>query len=320
MTTKEHRMKLDYNFAIEAAKATEAASIASYALIGKLDEKAADAKAVDAMRSQLNTLNIDGTIVIGEGERDQAPMLYIGEKIGNELGEKIDIALDPLEGTTLCAHSKPDSMSVIAFAHSGCFLHAPDVYMEKIAIGISSSDQIIDLDNSLKTNLSNLAKAKKCDLSDLMVMVLKRERHNELIAKIIETGARVKLIEDGDVAGIIATTNPIYKIDMYIGTGGAPEGVLAAAALRATGGQMMGRLLFDNDVQKERAKKMGISDLSRKYSSHDMAKGDVIFAATGVTDGMMLRGVQINGKVTTTNSIIMISRDKTILNITSSYY
>jgi len=315
------KINLDYNFALEAAKATEAAAISSHSWIGKLAEKMADLAAVTAMRNQLNSLsNINGTIVIGEGERDQAPMLYIGEKIGNNNGANLDIALDPLEGTTLCAHNKPDSISVIAFAHEGGLLHAPDVYMEKIAIGISSSEQIIDLDNSIKQNLNNLAKAKNKDISDLVVMVLKRERHNELIAKIIEAGSRIKLIEDGDIAGIIATTNLASKVDMYIGIGGAPEGVLAAAALRATGGQMMGRLLFDNELQKDRAKKMGISDLNRKYLSTDMAKGDVIFAATGVTDGMMLKGVQISSGITTTNSIIMISKSKTIIKTTNQYY
>jgi fructose-1,6-bisphosphatase II / sedoheptulose-1,7-bisphosphatase len=311
---------LDNNFALISAKASEAAAIACFDFIGKNDEKAADQAAVNAMRQSLNNLPIDGTIVIGEGERDEAPMLYIGEKVGLGADSKIDIALDPLEGTTLCAHAKPDSMSVIAFANQGCFLHAPDVYMEKIAIGAGLPTDIIDLDNSTKINLTNLAKAKKCDVSDLTVLVLKRERHKEMIAKIIESGARVQLIDDGDVAGVIATTNPARKIDMYLGTGGAPEGVLAAAALKTTGGQMMGRLLFDNDIQKERAKKMGILDLSFKYLIEDMAKGDVIFTATGVTKGTMLKGVQKSAGIIKLNSIIMISREKTILNITSQYY
>ncbi len=297
----------------------EKASIACYDWIGKGDNMAADQAAVTSMRETLNLMNISGTIVIGEGERDEAPMLFIGEKVGKG-GIEVDIALDPLEGTTICANAGESSLAVIAFAKKGGFLHAPDVYMDKIAVGAGLPEGIIDLDNSPKVNLSNIAKAKKCDISDLTVMILERTRHNELIAKVREAGARIRLIGDGDVAGVIACTNQTARIDAYMGTGGAPEGVLAAAGLRVIGGQMMGRLIFgDNQKQIERAKKMGIVDLNKKYTAEEMAKGDVIFACGGVTDGYLLNGVKkCSGKIFV-NSLIMDSAAKKVIKTTSEY-
>ncbi len=295
------------------------AAIACYDWIGKGDNKAADAAAVKSMRETLNKIAISGTVVIGEGERDEAPMLYIGEEVGKG-GMEVDIALDPLEGTTICANAGESSLAVIAFAKKGGFLHAPDVYMDKIAVGAGLPEGIIDLDNSAKTNLSNIAKAKKCDISDLTVMILERSRHDELIAKVREAGARIRLIGDGDVAGVISCTNQAAKIDAYMGTGGAPEGVLAAAGLRVIGGQMMGRLIFgDNQKQIERARKMGISDLNKKYTAEEMAKGDVIFACAGVTDGYLLNGVKkVAGKIFV-NSLIMDSAAKKVIKTTSEY-
>ena len=297
----------------------EKASIACYDWIGKGDNMAADQAAVTSMRETLNLMNISGTIVIGEGERDEAPMLFIGEKVGKG-GIEVDIALDPLEGTTICANAGESSLAVIAFAKKGGFLHAPDVYMDKIAVGAGLPEGIIDLDNSPKVNLSNIAKAKKCDISDLTVMILERTRHNELIAKVREAGARIRLIGDGDVAGVIACTNQNARIDAYMGTGGAPEGVLAAAGLRVIGGQMMGRLIFgDNQKQIERAKKMGIVDLNKKYTAEEMAKVDVIFACGGVTDGYLLNGVKkCSGKIFV-NSLIMDSAAKKVIKTTSEY-
>lgn len=298
----------------------EQAAIACYDWIGKGDNMAADQAAVTSMRQNLNNMNINGTIVIGEGERDEAPMLYIGEEVGQG-GVDVDIALDPLEGTTICANAGENSLAVIAFAKKGSFLHAPDVYMDKIAVGAGLPDNIIDLDNSPKTNLSNIAKAKKCDISDLTVMILERSRHEELIAKVREAGAKIRLIGDGDVAGVIACTSQNTRVDAYMGTGGAPEGVLAASALRVIGGQMMGRLIFnDNQKQIDRAKKMGITDLNKKYSAQDMAKGDVIFACAGVTDGYMLNGVKkCHGKIMV-NSLLMDSATNKTINTTSKIH
>lgn len=289
---------------------TENAAIACYDWIGRGDNMAADNAAVVSMRKDLNEMNISGTIVIGEGERDEAPMLFIGEEVGKG-GLEVDIALDPLEGTTICANGSENSLAVIAFANKGNFLHAPDVYMDKIAIGGGFPEGIIDLDNSVKQNLANLAKAKKCDISNLTAMVLERSRHEELIAKIREAGVKVRLIGDGDVAGVIACTNQNTKVDIYMGSGGAPEGVLAAAALRVIGGQMMGRLIFgDNQKQIDRAKKMGIKDLNKKYTAIEMAKGDVVFACSGVTDGYMLDGVKkLNDRIFV-NSLLMDSKSK----------
>lgn len=303
----------------EIIHVVEQAAISCYDWIGKGDNMAADAAAVKSMRSNLNKIDFEGTIVIGEGERDEAPMLYIGEKVGlKRSGLKVDIALDPLEGTTICAKAQESSLAVIAVANEGGFLHAPDVYMEKIAVGANLPDNIIDLDNSIKNNLKNIAKAKKCDISDLTVMILERDRHKEMIAKCREAKARVRLIGDGDVAGVIACTSKSTNVDVYMGTGGAPEGVLAAAALRVIGGQMMTRLIFDNN-QKQilRAKKMGIKDLNKKYTAEEMARGDVIFACSGVTDGYMLKGVKKRFNQIFVNSLIMDSKSKKVSIINS---
>jgi fructose-1,6-bisphosphatase II / sedoheptulose-1,7-bisphosphatase len=300
---------------------TEKAAIACYDWIGKGDNMAADAAAVNSMRETLNQMNIKGTIVIGEGERDEAPMLFIGEEVGKG-GIEVDIALDPLEGTTICANAGESSLAVIAFAKRGGFLHAPDVYMDKIAVGAGLPEGVIDLDNTALKNLQNIAQAKKCAVSDLTVMILERTRHNELIAKVREAGARIRLIGDGDVAGVIACTNQTARIDAYMGTGGAPEGVLAAAGLRVIGGQMMGRLIFgDNQKQIERAKQMGIVDLNKKYTAEEMARGDVIFACAGVTDGYMLDGVRKckkSGKIFV-NSLLMDSATKKVIHTATEY-
>lgn len=316
------------NIIISATKVAEQAAIACYDWIGKGNEKLADAAAVNAMRNELNQMNINGTIVIGEGERDEAPMLYIGEKVGKASPDnlEVDIALDPLEGTTICATANPNSLAVIAFANKGGFLHAPDVYMDKIAVGGGLPIGVVDLDNSPQNNLKNLALAKKCAISDLQVMILKRDRHQEIIAKCREAGARVKLIADGDVAAVIATADPETGVDLYLGIGGAPEGVLAAAALRTVGGQMMARLLFQGEDtanmarQAARAKEMGITDLNKKYLTEEMAKGDVLFIASGVTDGNMLEGVKKYPHKITVNSLIMNSAEKSVKKILSCYY
>ena len=304
--------KMDRNLALEAVRVTEAAALAASKLMGRGDEKMADQAAVDAMRTSLNSLNIEGTVVIGEGERDEAPMLFIGEKVGMGGGPKIDIALDPLEGTTITAKGLPNSLAVMAMAEHGGFLNAPDVYMDKIAVGGGLPEGIVDLDKSVAQNLGDLAKAKKVDVNDLVVCILDRPRHSELIAKVREAGARIMLIGDGDVSGVIATSTGDSGIDIYMGSGGAPEGVLAAAALRAIGGQIQGRLLFRNDDEKARAKKWGITDLNRKYSMTDMAKGDVMFAATGVTSGSMLKGVRRFHNGAETHSIVMRSKTGTV--------
>jgi len=305
--------KMDRNLALEAVRVTEAAALAASKLMGRGDEKKADQAAVDAMRTTLNSLAIDGTVVIGEGERDEAPMLYIGEKVGQgNGGPKIDIALDPLEGTTITAKGLPNALAVMAMADHGGFLNAPDVYMDKIAVGGGLPDGIVDLDKTPAQNLNDLAKAKKVDVSDLVVCILDRPRHSELIAKVREAGARIMLIGDGDVSGVIATSTGESGIDIYMGSGGAPEGVLAAAALRCIGGQIQGRLLFRNDDEKGRARKWGITDLNRKYSMTDMAKGDVMFAATGVTSGSMLKGVRRFSNGAETHSIVMRSKTGTV--------
>jgi fructose-1,6-bisphosphatase II / sedoheptulose-1,7-bisphosphatase len=303
--------KMDRNLALEAVRVTEAAALAASKLMGRGDEKMADQAAVDAMRTTLNSLAIEGTVVIGEGERDEAPMLYIGEKVGSG-GPKIDIALDPLEGTTITAKGLPNALAVMAMAEHGGFLNAPDVYMDKIAVGSGLPEGIVDLDKTPRQNLGDLAKAKKIDVADLVVCILDRPRHSELIAKVREAGARIVLIGDGDVSGVIATSTGDSGIDIYMGSGGAPEGVLAAAALRAIGGQIQGRLLFRNDDEKARARKWGITDLNRKYSMTDMAKGDVMFAATGVTSGSMLKGVRRFHNGAETHSIVMRSKTGTV--------
>jgi len=304
--------KMDRNLALEAVRVTEAAALSASRLMGRGDEKAADQAAVDAMRQALNSLAIEGTVVIGEGERDEAPMLYIGEKVGNGQGPKIDIALDPLEGTTITAKGGANALAVLAMADHGGFLNAPDVYMDKIAVGGGLPDSVVDLDEAPGTNLKNLAQAKKCDLADLVVCILDRPRHAELIAKVREAGARIMLIGDGDVSGVMATSDPETGIDIYMGSGGAPEGVLAAAALRCIGGQMQGRLLFRNDDERGRAHRLGITDLNRKYGLLDMAHGDVMFAATGVTNGSMLKGVRRFHTGAFTHSVVMRSKTGTV--------
>ncbi|MER2519064.1 MAG: class II fructose-bisphosphatase [Bdellovibrionales bacterium] len=303
---------MDRNLALELARVTEAAALSASLLVGRGDEKQADQVAVNAMRRALGTLQIEGTVVIGEGERDEAPMLYIGEKVGAGDGPKVDIALDPLEGTTITAHGGNNALAVIAMAEAGGFLHAPDVYMDKIAVGAGLPDHIVDLDAPVAENLKNLAKAKGAKLSELQVCILDRPRHAELIAKVRETGARIALICDGDVSGVIATSQPDSGIDMYIGTGGAPEGVLAAAALQCIGGQMQGRLLFRNDDEKARAAKSGVTDLNRKYEMNDLAHGDIMFAASGVTNGTMLRGVRRFAGGAITHTVVMRAKSGTV--------
>jgi fructose-1,6-bisphosphatase II / sedoheptulose-1,7-bisphosphatase len=303
---------MDRNLALEVVRVTEAAALAASLLMGRGDEKAADQAAVDAMREALNSLSIDGTVVIGEGERDEAPMLYIGEKVGLGDGPKIDIALDPLEGTTITAVGGNNSLAVIAMAEAGGFLNAPDVYMMKIAVGPGLPDGVVDLDRTPLENLTELAKAKSAEISDLVVCILDRPRHADLIAQVRAAGARIMLISDGDVSGVIATATPEAGIDMYIGSGGAPEGVLAAAALRCIGGQMQGRLLFRNDDERGRAARWGVTDLNRKYLLEDLASGDVMFAATGVTNGSMLKGVRRFPGGAFTHSVVMRSKSGTV--------
>ena len=303
--------EMDRNLALEAVRVTEAAALAASRLMGRGDEKAADQAAVNAMRRALNGLAIAGTVMIGEGERDEAPMLYIGEEVGSG-GPKIDIALDPLEGTTITAKGGQNALAVIAMAQSGGFLNAPDTYMNKIAVGGGLPDDLVDLDAEPADNLANLARARKVAVSDLVACILDRPRHNELIAKVREAGARIMLIGDGDVSGVIATSRPDSGVDIYMGIGGAPEGVLAAAALRCIGGQFQGRLVFRNDEERARGQRWGITDFDRKYSLHELAGGDVMFAATGVTDGSMLKGVRRFRGGASTQSMIMRSKSGTV--------
>jgi fructose-1,6-bisphosphatase class II len=303
---------------LEAVRVTEAAALHCARLTGRGDEKAADQAAVDAMRRAFNALTIDGTIVIGEGERDEAPMLYIGEKVGAG-GPKVDIALDPLEGTTICANGAPNALSVIAMAEQGCFLHSPDTYMDKIAVGPAGKG-VVDLDKTPTENLHALAAAKRCNIDDLTVIILYRPRHEALIREVREAGARIRLITDGDVSAAIATTKPETGIDLLLGIGGAPEGVLAAAALRCVGGDMQGRLKPRNEHEIERAKKMGISDINKKFTIEELAAGDVMFAATGVTDGDYLRGVHFFPGGATTQSVVMRSRSRTIRVINATHH
>ena len=304
--------EMDRNLALEAVRVTEAAALAASRLMGRGDEKAADQVAVDAMRRALNSLAIDGTVVIGEGERDEAPMLYIGETVGTGAGPKIDIALDPLEGTTITAKGLTNALAVVAMAEEGGFLNSPDVYMEKIAVGGGLPDGVVDLDQSPEENLGALADAKKLDVSDLVVCILDRPRHEELIGKVRAAGARIMLISDGDVSGVIATSEEESGVDIYMGSGGAPEGVLAAAALRCIGGQMQGQLIFRNDDEKNRAARCGITDFDRKYGLHDLASGNVMFAATGVTNGTMLKGVRRYSGGAMTHSVVMRSKSGTV--------
>jgi fructose-1,6-bisphosphatase II / sedoheptulose-1,7-bisphosphatase len=301
----------DRNLALELVRVTEAAALASAHWIGRGDKNQADGAAVFAMRKAFDTVGIDGTVVIGEGEMDEAPMMYIGEKVGCG-GPAMDIAVDPLEGTTICAKGAPNAMTTVALAERGNFLHAPDIYMDKIAVGGGLPEGVVTLNASVLTNLKNLALAKKISVSDIMVCMLDRPRHEAMIAQIREAGARITLIGDGDVSGVIAVAQAGTGIDMYLGSGGAPEGVLAAAALRCTRGQMQGRLLFEDDAQITRARGMGITDPNRIYTISEMAKGDVMFAATGVTAGPMLRGVMREGKGAVTHSIVMRSKSGTV--------
>jgi len=304
--------KMDRNLALEAVRITEAAALAASRLMGRGDEKAADQAAVDAMRQAFNGLNIKGTVRIGEGERDEAPMLYIGEEVGTGDGPKIDIALDPLEGTTITAKGGGNALAVLAMAEEGGFLNAPDTYMDKIAVGGGLPDNIVDLDATPAENLRALAKAKGLDIGDLVACILDRPRHVELIAKTREAGARIMLIGDGDVSGVIATATAETGVDIYMGTGGAPEGVLAAAALRCIGGQMQGRLVFRNADEKARATRLGIKEFDRKYSLLELARGEVMFAATGVTNGTMLKGVRRFRHGAMTHSLVMRSKSGTV--------
>ena len=301
----------DRNLALELVRVTEAAALAASRWIGLGKKNDADGAAVEAMRKAFDTVDIEGTVVIGEGEMDEAPMLFIGEKVGAG-GPRMDIAVDPLEGTTLTAKGGPNAIATIALAEQGNFLHAPDIYMDKIAVGGGLPFELIDLDAPVKSNLRNLALAKRCDISDLVACILDRDRHQELIAKVREAGARIMLISDGDVAGVIATAMPESMIDIYLGSGGAPEGVLAAAALRCVGGQMQGRLMYEDESQKQRVRDMGHADPMRSFTCEEMAKGDVMFAATGVTSGAMLRGVKRFGHGAITHSVVMRSKSGTV--------
>ena len=305
---------LDRVLVLEMVRVTEAAAIAASKLVGRGDEKAADAAAVEAMREALNGLYMDGTVVIGEGERDEAPMLFIGEKVGSAIdsGPKIDIALDPLEGTTICATAGPNSLAVLAIAEEGGLLNAPDVYMDKIAVGPGYPDGVIDLDRSPTENIKAIAAAKGVEPSEIIACVLNRPRHEKLVAELRALGVGIVLIGDGDVAGVIATTDPDTTIDVYVGSGGAPEGVLAAAALRCVGGQFKGRLLFRNDDERARAAKWGVTDLNKQYDLTDLARGDCIFAATGVTDGSLLEGVKRQKTKMTTESVVMRASSGTV--------
>lgn len=305
---------LDRVLVLEMVRVTEAAAIAASRLIGRGDEKAADAAAVEAMRAAFNDLEFDGTVVIGEGERDEAPMLYIGEKVGSAIGTgpKIDIALDPLEGTTITAKAGPNALAVLAIAEEGGLLNAPDVYMDKLAIGPGYKEGLVSLKNTPTENIKALAKAKGVKPNEIIACVLDRPRHEKLIAELRSLGCGIVLIPDGDVAGVIAVTNPDTTIDIYLGSGGAPEGVLAAAALRCVGGQFEGRLLFRNDDEKARARKWGVTDLDRIYKLEDLVKGDAIFAATGVTDGSLLEGVKRRKGCMTTESVVMRASSGTV--------
>jgi fructose-1,6-bisphosphatase II / sedoheptulose-1,7-bisphosphatase len=313
---------LDRVLVLEMVRVTEAAAIAASSWIGRGDNDSADAAAVEAMRAALNELPMDGTVVIGEGERDEAPMLYIGEKVGSaqDEGPKIDIALDPLEGTTLTASAGPNALAVLAIAENGCLLNAPDVYMQKLAIGPGYPEGTIDLRKSPADNVRALAAAKGVEPKEIIACVLERDRHAGIVAELRGLGCGIKLIPDGDVAGVIATADPETGIDIYMGSGGAPEGVLAAAALRCVGGQMQGQLLFRNDDEVARAHRWGIDDLDRVYTLQEMAKGDCIFAATGVTDGSLLKGVHRRARYVSTESIVMRASTGTVRRVSTEYH
>ncbi|HQX27074.1 MAG TPA: class II fructose-bisphosphatase [Alphaproteobacteria bacterium] len=311
--------QMDRNFALEAIRVTEAAALAASRLIGRGDKDGADQAAVDAMREALNTLHISGRVVIGEGERDEAPMLYIGEEVGQG-GPRIDIALDPLEGTDITARGGNNALAVLAMADEGGFLNAPDVYMDKLAVGPNVNPNVLDLDAPMSDLLKKIAKEKGTKIEDLMVCILDRPRHEKLMNDVRAAGARITLIQDGDVSAVIATTDPETGIDVYVGNGGAPEGVLAAAALQCIGGSMLGRLIFRNDDERARAERWGIKDLKKIYTTDDLAKpGNVMFAATGVTDGTMLRGVRRFPGGASTSSIIMRSRSGTVRRVEATH-
>ncbi len=311
---------LDRMLVLEVARVTEAAALAAARFCGRGNEKAADKAAVDAMRHELSQVSLRGTVVIGEGEMDEAPMLFIGEKVGNGTGPEVDIAVDPLEGTTICAKRMPNALAVLAISERGGLLHAPDMYMNKIAIGPGYPDGIVDLDAPVAENLNALAKAKGVPVSSITACLLDRPRHAEIIRAVREAGAGVQLIPDGDIAGVIWTTDPEETgIDIYLGSGGAPEGVLAAAALRCIGGQIQGRLMPSNDEEVARAKKMGVTDIKKKFTLADMASADVIFAATGVTSGSLLEGVKFRGETAETETLIMRSKTGTVRRIKSRF-
>jgi fructose-1,6-bisphosphatase class II len=303
-------MAMDRNLALELVRATEAAALACAHLMGRGDETAADQAAVDAMRTALNKIEMDGTIVIGEGERDEAPMLFIGEKVGSGSGPKIEIALDPLEGTTICATGGQNSLSVIAAAEEGGFLHAPDTYMEKIAVGPAARGAI-DIDKSPTQNLKSISKAMGVPVQDLTVVILDRPRHEKLIEEVRKAGARIRLIKDGDVSAAIATCSREHQVDVLMGTGGAPEGVIAAAALRCQGGDLQGRLRPRNQGEADRARAMGIKDVNAKLTLEQLARGDVLFAGTGVTEGDFLKGVRFRAEGAMTHSVVMRSHSMT---------
>ena len=313
---------LDRVLVLEMVRVTEAAAVAASRWIGRGDNDAADAAAVEAMRAALNELPMDGTVVIGEGERDEAPMLYIGEKVGSAQGSgpKIDIALDPLEGTTLTATAGPNALAVLAIAEQGGLLNAPDTYMQKLAVGPGYPDGTIDLERPVADNIRAIATAKGVEPRQIIACVLDRPRHAELIADLRALGCGIVLIPDGDVAGVIATADPDTSIDVYIGSGGAPEGVLAAAALRCVGGQIQGKLLFRNDDEIARARRWGIEDLDRVYTLDDMARGDCIFAATGVTDGSLLKGVHRRKECVTSETLVMRASSGTVRRISTEHY
>ena len=320
MALETHNGGLERVLVLEVTRVTEAAAIAAARFRGRGNEKAADKAAVDAMRRELALCNIRGTVVIGEGEMDEAPMLYIGEKVGSGQGPEVDIAVDPLEGTTICAKAMPNSLAVLAISERGGLLHAPDMYMNKIAIGPGYPDGTVDLDAPVIENIQNLAKAKGVPVSEITACILDRPRHADLIKAVRDAGAGVQLIPDGDIAGVIWTTDPRETgIDIYLGSGGAPEGVLAAAALRCIGGQIQGRLMPSNEGETARAAKMGIPDIHRKFLLEDMASSDVIFSATGITDGSLLDGVQFNGDFAETESVVMRSKTGTVRRIKTSF-
>ena len=314
----------DRNLALEVVRITEAAALASARLMGRGDRKLADHVAVEAMRRAFDTIDIRGTVVIGEGERDEAPMLFIGETVGmgwqtGESSPKVDIAVDPLEGTNLCATGAPDAICVIAIASEGQFLNAPDTYMQKIAVG-PEARHVIDLRESATWNLERIAKAKGKKVSDCTAVILDRDRHADLIGEVRQAGARIRLIGDGDVSGAVMTANPDSGIDVLFGTGGAPEGVIAAAALKCVGGELQGRLRFRNDEERARAKRMGVKPEDTIYSTEDLAKGDVMFAATGVTKGYLLEGVRFFGDSARTESIVMRSKSGTVRVINATHH